>query len=75
MKMPGFTADKSLYKARGHYRIAASVGAGVEILPQTILPQGWCKIGGRWVPCFLQQPDSDYFNASDFDKTIWNPCP
>lgn len=44
MKMPGFTAQASLYKAGGHFRMAETqnnlIGSG-EVLPQ--LPIGFCQ--------------------------------
>lgn len=44
MNMPGFTAEASLYKASGHYRMAGApndlVGSH-EVLPQ--LPIGFCQ--------------------------------
>ena len=43
MNMPGFTAETSLYKTSGHYRMAGTPGdllGSREVLPQ--LPIGFC---------------------------------
>ena len=34
MKMPGFTAEASLYEAKGHYRTAGAGGSTALVLPQ-----------------------------------------
>jgi hypothetical protein len=39
MNMPGFTAETSLYKTSGHYRMARTVNAianGQKIIPQRV---------------------------------------
>jgi hypothetical protein len=46
MKMPGFTAEASLYAPTGHYRVASTGSAGAQILPQSgvIVPVATCCI-------------------------------
>jgi hypothetical protein len=34
MKMPGFTAEASLYEPKGHYRMAGTGGSTALVLPQ-----------------------------------------
>jgi len=66
MKMPGFTAEASLYETRGHYRMATSDTSAVLVEAQAIFPQGWCKVGGRWVPCFAVDPRT-WWDANAFE--------
>lgn len=54
MKMPGFTADASLYKPRRHYDLGLSRGAdGQVVIPQRVIdpvpPNDWrCGYGCFW---------------------------
>ena len=56
MKMPGFTAEVSLYKPRRHYSLAVSRGVdGQVVIPQRHIPDtGSCwleRCGDGW--CFV----------------------
>ena len=58
MKMPGFTAEASLYKQSKHYNLGVNPGAHAE--GQVVIPQyDWCKdhyqpeyYGGSHYKCY-----------------------
>ncbi len=56
MKMPGFTAEVSLYEPKRHYRTAGTSDSATPRPLQAVVPQDWCKIGGKWVECFSLDP-------------------
>jgi hypothetical protein len=57
MGTPGFTADVSLYKTGGRYRMAAGVVS--DLYAEQIRPQSYVWSGGRWcIPdCVCVGPD------------------
>lgn len=70
MKMPGFTAEASIYKTSGSYSMAATVSLKEQVLPQQFrgLYPWWCRLVCTFWPikhCYITCDHSPFDNMTN----------
>lgn len=65
MKMPGFSAEVSLYKTNGHYQMTTRPGGGQAVIPQQLPCLPYAQAALEYGSVALQAAQEGYMEVAE----------